>query len=441
VKRRGRRWLRAVIPPAAVLVLILVTLVVHARQQPDPAEPSFLSPVSDAGDGGADLAARLAQRGVAVDRRTSTPQAIAAVVADGDATLFVTAPEMVHPDYLAELRMIPVSTRIVLVAPTAGALAATGVSVPLSGPRWTAAAPEPGCAEPFATAPAAVLRWRFGPVADARFRCYADGVVEVDGGGPPVTLVGASDPFRNDRLDEHGNAAFAVGLLARGTRVVWLDLHEPEQLPAVPNQDGTDPGAEPEPDPERPPEQEEPDSGDGPGDQGEAPPAEPPPRPADRATADNPLARAFPPAFWATALILVLAVLALAAASARRLGAPVAEPLPTAVRAAETVRGLGGLYRRARARDASLGTLQAAAIKRLAAHVGMPPDSGVDDVAQRVAAHVGWPPHEMRALLGGGVEDTDEDLAAKAAAVQGLVRRVTEQQGTGQQAIDEGNGL
>jgi hypothetical protein len=71
----------------------------------------------------------------------------------------------------------------------------------------------------------------------------------------------------------------------------------------------------------------------------------------------------------------------------------------------------------------------------------MPPDSGVDDVAQRVAAHVGWPPHEMRALLGGGVEDTDEDLAAKAAAVQGLVRRVTEQQGTGQQAIDEGNGL
>jgi hypothetical protein len=41
----------------------------------------------------------------------------------------------------------------------------------------------------------------------------------------------------------------------------------------------------------------------------------------------------------------------------------------------------------------------------------------------------------MRALLGGGVEDTDEDLAAKAAAVQSLVRHVTEQ------GIDEGNGL
>ncbi len=434
MKRRGRRWLRAVIPAAVVAVLIAVTLAVHAGQQPDPSEPSFLSPVSDAGDGGARLAARLAQRGVTVDRRTSTPEATAAAVDDGDATLFVTAPGMAHPGYLADLRMIPPSTRIVLVAPTARALAATGVTVPLTGPRWTAAAPQPGCAEPFATAPAAVLRWRYGPVGDARFRCYGDGVVEVDGGGPPVTLVGASDPFRNDRLDEHGNAAFAVGLLARSSRVVWLDLHEPEQPPAVTGEDGADPGEDPRPDPERPPDEETPD----PGDDEPAPPEDAPP--ADGAAAQNPLRRAFPPAFWATALVLALAVLALAAASARRLGTPVAEPLPTPVRAAETVRGLGGLYRRARARDASLHTVQAAAVQRLAAHFGMPSDSGVDDVAERAAGHAGAPPHEMRALLGGGVEDTDEDLAAKAAAVQSLVRHVTEQ-GTRQQGIDEGNGL
>jgi hypothetical protein len=144
----------------------------------------------------------------------------------------------------------------------------------------------------------------------------------------------------------------------------------------------------------------------------------------------------FPPAFWATVLVLILALIALAAASARRLGTPVAEPLPTRVRAAETVRGLGGLYRRARARDASLGTLQAAAVRRLAIHFGLPPDSGVDDVAGHVAAVIGQTVHEVRALLGGGVEDTDEDLAAKAAAVQNLVRYVT-----GQQANDEGNVL
>ncbi len=438
MRRRGWRWLRAVTPMAVVLTLIVVTLVVHAGQQPDPTEPSFLSPVSDAADGAAGLAGRLTQRGVTVDRRTGTPQAVAAAVADGDATLFVTAPELVHPDHLAALRLIPPSIRVVLVTPTADALDATGVAVSPAGPRWTAAAPEPGCAEPFATAPAAVLRWQYGPAGDVRFRCYADAVVEVDSAGPAVTLVGASDPFRNDRLDEHGNAEFAIGLLARSSRVVWLDLHEREQLPPVPGEQGSDPGVEP--DPGAPPDEPEPGSGDEPGDEGDqgnpdegdAPPAEAPP---DAAAAENPLAQAFPPAFWATVLILALAVLALAAASARRLGAPVAEPLPTPVRAAETVRGLGGLYRRARARDASLGTLQSAAVRRLAVHFGLPVDSGVDDVAERVAAHVGWPPHEMRALLGGGVEDTDEDLAAKATAVQSLVRHVTGQQG------DEGNGL
>ena len=113
---------------------------------------------------------------------------------------------------------------------------------------------------------------------------------------------------------------------------------------------------------------------------------------------------------------------------------PQPEPLPTPVRAAETVRGLGGLYRRARARDASLGTLQAAAVRRLAIHFGLSPDSGVDDVAGPVAAVTGQTVHEVRALLGGGVEDTDEDLAAKAAAVQNLVRYVT-----GQPGNDEGN--
>jgi hypothetical protein len=428
VRRTRWRWLRAVIPFVVVLALITFTLIAHSVQRPDPANESFLSPVSGADDGGEDLATRLAQRGVTVDRRTSTPEAIAAVVAAAGSTLFITAPELVHPEYLQELQLIPPSTRIVLVAPTADALAAAGAGVPLAGPRWTAAAPEPGCAEPFATAPAAVLRWQFGPTGDERFRCYADGVVELDRGGAPITLVGASDPFRNDRLDEHGNAAFAVGLLSRSSRVVWLDLHQREVAAGTPDEDAEDPVYEPEP------EETSDDVDDPDGESGDRP--EPPPVQEDQAQQENPLGQVFPPAFWATVLVLVLALIALAAASARRLGTPVAEPLPTPVRAAETVRGLGGLYRRARARDASLGTLQAAAVRRLAIHFGLPPDSGVDDVAGHVAAVTGQTVHEVRALLGGGVEDTDEDLAAKAAAVQNLVRYVT-----GQQGDDEGNVL
>ena len=423
------RWLRAVIPFVVVLGLITFTLIAHSVQQPDPAAESFLSPVSDDGDGGRDLANRLTQRGIKVDRRTSTPEAIAAVVAAAGSTLFVTAPEMVNPEYLRELPLIPTATRIVLVTPTAEAMAAAGAGVPMAGPRWTAAAVEPGCAEPFATARAAVLRWQFEPTGDERFRCYADSVVELDRGGPLITLVGASDPFRNDRLDEHGNAAFAVGLLARSPRVVWLDLHQREAGAGTPDEDADDPVYEPEPGDEE--GEEEGPGGDGSGER----PEPPPPAEEEQAQPESPLSQVFPAAFWATVLVLVLALIALAAASTRRLGAPVAEPLPTPVRAAETVRGLGTLYRRARARDASLGTLQAAAVRRLSIHFGLPPDSGVDDVSGHVAEVTGQTAHEVRALLGGGVEDTDEDLAAKATAVQSLVRHVTGQQG------DEGNGL
>ena len=112
------------------------------------------------------------------------------------------------------------------------------------------------------------------------------------------------------------------------------------------------------------------------------------------------------------------------------------EPLPVRVRAAETVRGLGGLYRRARARDTSLATLQGAAVRRLADHFGMPPDSSTADVAERVAAYTGRPVDEVRAVLGAATKDTDRELAEAATAVQNLVRYVTQQQ-----VIDEGNVL
>jgi hypothetical protein len=424
--RRSRR-LRVVLPFAVVLALVLTTWIAHRVQQPDPAEPSFLSPTSDAGDGARTLVQRLTAAGVQVDRRTTTPEAIAAATT-GDATLVVTAPGLVHPEYLAE--MTSAGTRVVLVAPDDDALASGGLFLPLAGPRWTAAVPDPGCAEPFATRPAAVLRWAYGETSGQVFRCYDGGVVELNRGDAVITLVGASDPFRNDRLDEHGNAAFAVGLLSRTSRVVWLDLHAREVPPPTP--EPTIRTFEPEPaETEGEGTTIEPDEDGDPSDErGEQPGGG---APQSDASPPNPLAEAFPPAFWAAVLLLVLAAVALAAASARRLGTPVAEPLPSRVRAAETVRGLGGLYRRARARAASLETLQAAACRRLAVHFGLPPDSTLQVVAARVAAETGEPEHEVRALLGGGVEDTDEELATKAAAVQQLVRTVT-----GHQAMIEG---
>jgi hypothetical protein len=268
-----------------------------------------------------------------------------------------------------------------------------------------------------------------------------------------MTLVGAADPFRNDRAGEHGNQALAVGLLARAPRVIWLDLHEREPAPeptAAPDDpyatdapgaddggSGDEPGeGSPEDDPAGDPEGTD-QGGDEGGNQG-ADQGGADAQGGGNAVTDSPLARAFPPAVWATLALLVLAAITLAAASARRLGAPVAEPLPVRVRAAETVRGLGGLYRRARARGSSLATLQTAARVRLAEHFGLPGDTPVDEVAGRVAAYTGQPVTEVRHVLGGGVEDSDEELARAATTVQNLVRYVTGQQNW-QQAADEGN--
>jgi hypothetical protein len=413
-----KAWLKAAIPPAAALAVVATTLITHAVEQPDPGESTYLSPVARTGDGAAAVADRLTQRGIQVDRVTSTPEALAAATTAGDATIFIPAPEFVRPEYLDDFLIVPKSMRVVLVTPNRGVLSKLEADLPQAGPRWTAAAPGPGCDEPFATGRAAVLRWQYAPTQGEVLRCYDGGVVEVDRGGPTITVVGAPDPFRNDRQDEWSNADVATGLLGRGSRVVWLDLHEREPEPPSdpvrdqPDDEG-DPGQVDSGDDTgggRPDEQD----GNGPNqDSGGS---------ARQQPEEQSIFDAFPPAFWASVLLLILAMVAFAAASARRLGAPVSEPLPARVRAAETVRGLGGLYRRSATRDASLATVQAAALRRLAGHFDLPLD--LDAVSSRVAAQLNLPADEVRTLLGTGVDDTDEDFAARATAVQRLVRTV-----------------
>jgi hypothetical protein len=409
---RRWRWIRAVLPLAVVLALTAFTLIAHLVQRPDPTDRDFLAPDSTADIGAATLAARLRSRGVSVQRETRTPAALAAAAA-GNATLFVPAPGLVYPDYLRLFRSLPEGSRVVLVAPPAGVLGGAGLDVAVGGPRWTAAAVAPDCAAEWAAGSAAVLRLRFAAPGES---CYRGGVLDLRAEGAAITLVGAPDPFRNDRLGEHDNAAVAAGLLSRTRRVVWLDLHDHERPPPVQNPTaeptaGPTRGEAPQPDPDG---TGDPQPGDG-GDRPDAPP---------RSSGESDQPDIFPPAVWATLALLALATIALAAAQARRLGAPVAEPLPVRVRAAETVRGLGGLYRRARADEHSLATVQAAARRRLATYFGCPPEQ----VAARAAAATGRTVAEISYLL--TVSADDQDVAGTAAAVQDLVRHITEEKMT-----------
>jgi hypothetical protein len=386
---RSRRWLRFAGPAIAVLLLAAVTITVHLIEQPDPKDPAFLSPASDAGVGARKLADRLTARGITIDRETTTPDALRAAAAEPGTTLFVPAPGLIYRGYVSQFDALPSTSRVVMVAPTGTTLGDLELKVGYSGPRWTTWAPDAGCDADWATGRAAVARYRYQALAGGLSDCYGGGVIEVDRGAAPFTFVGAADVFRNDRASEWANADVATALLARTRRIVWLDLHRAEPPPPQPPAETLAPPANP--------------NGNGSPDDNRA----------SGGGSGQSLTSLFPPAFWAVLALLALAGIALAAAAGRRVGAPVAEPLPVRVPSAETVRGLGDLYRRSKADESSLATIQVAARRRLADHLGVPPE----DVPRHLP---GIPPDQAERLLG----DSEQDLATTAEAVQNLVRHI-----------------
>jgi hypothetical protein len=125
------------------------------------------------------------------------------------------------------------------------------------------------------------------------------------------------------------------------------------------------------------------------------------------------------------AALLALAVVLLALARARRLGAPVTEPLPVAVRATETVTGRGRLYQRAKARTPALRTLQAAARERLNRMLDLPTGADRAAVTSAAAAAAGWPVDDVDATLFGTEPATDDELVAAAQRLEALMKALT----------------
>lgn len=401
------------IPFAVVLALLLGTTVAYQLQQADQSDPAFLSSASSADIGGSRLARMLTAQGISIERVERTSDALVSAYR-GDATLFVPAPSLVHPYYLRMLKLLPATTRVVLVAPEGGDLANGRLPFGAVDQRLASAVAEPGCGLSAAVTagPAAALRIRYDRVgalyARERHRCYDDGLVVARWYRTELVAVGANDPFRNDRIDEHGNAALATGLLGERRRLVWLDLHEREPRPGY-DPNGTLPGAPPSlgpgsPDPDFPIPSDAP---DGPNDDGGDDGLDGDGDGAQGGDAANPLWGAFPPGLWALLALLLVAGLLLALARGRRLAAPVAEPLPVTVPAAETVRGRGRLYQRARARTEALATLRTATRARLARQLDLP--DGTDDavLAEAVAARTGVAARDVLAVLVDPIGGTD----------------------------------
>lgn len=409
---RGRwraRWYRVAVPVLAAALLIGGTVAARMLEEPDLRAADTLAPAGTGPDGGSELARLLTAEGVHIDYVTSLEEAVAALGPLGDAVVFIPRPTVSGTRLANAAAVQSGQYRVVMVAPERRHLVLVPTGVRPTGGRWATTTAEPGCTVPEAVAAgtAAVVRQRYEGRDPSRV-CYDGGLVaDRIGYGASATelfVVGSADPFRNDRISEHGNAALAVGLLAAYDRVVWagrLPLEIDVDLPSVP-----DPAL---------------------------PDLDPPPRRDYRSPTAGlaHLFQGYPDRVIAGLALAALVAALLALARARRMGGPVAEPLPVVVPAAEVVAGRGRLYRRARTRATALSALRADALRRIAPAVGLPhaPPPAPERVVAAVAARTGLPQEQVRELLYDWEPATDEELTQAAAALDALVARLTDQGG------------
>ena len=429
---------RRVLVPFGVLTVLLVgTAIAHAIDTPDTGDADFLSPDSSAPIGSARLADEVRARGVTVVRHTDPS---AALGDSAGATLFVPAAEYLDPLSMSDLEVLPGSTRVVLVDPPPRALDLAGVPLTRADRRWATAVVPPGsCTVAEGVGAAAARRQRYAVGPDVRSPaqlCFGGGVVRFDH-PHDVVVIGASDPFRNDRLDEHDNRRLAADLLTSRPRLIWLDLHERERreevepppatyddpesgtrtdAPTAPSQTGR---------PQRPPA-----GGQGEGD-----------RDSDDdgyGDASNPLGDAFPSWLWAMLATLAAALLLLILWAGRRLGPAVTEPLPVEVGSGETVLGRGRLYQRAGARDTAATVLRETARTRIGPALGLPPDPAPADVVAATAERTGLDRDRVDALLYGPIPAHDAELLDLAHGLDRLTDDVT---GVGPRGPADGAGV
>ena len=188
-------------------------------------------------------------------------------------------------------------------------------------------------------------------------------------GGGALRVIADATAVTNSRLAEEGHASLAVRALGRHQHVLWFDASQ-QEAPTVWD--------------------------------------------------DVSMPRWMPVLMVQGAVI----VLALAVVRGRRFGRIVVEDLPVVVRATETTRGRGRLYRRAGARDRAAETLRSATALRLSRRLGLPRAAERDAVAHAAARATGWPPRLVGDLLCGPVPSNDRALAGLAVQLDRLESEV-----------------
>lgn len=204
------------------------------------------------------------------------------------------------------------------------------------------------------------------PVYEDRF-AYA--TARLPGGGR-LRVIADADLMTNDALARAGHAALAIRALGHHGQLLWLDASRLSPLSVW----------------------------------------------------DTP---ALPP--WMPPLMLQLGLVVLVAALARgrRFGRFAREDLPVLVRATETTRGRGRMYRRAADRRRAAQALRSGTALRLGRRLGVPASAEPGDLVEVVARAAGLPDRLVAGVLYGPPPPTDRSLADLAAQLDRLESEVS----------------
>ncbi len=334
--RRNRVWFLAGF--ALVLALALAVWASHDDQAyPDPLDPQNPDP-----DGSQALAQVLEGEGVEVTIVRSA-DALHDTDVDARTLVLVTGTRQLAPSTVERLRSDTNGADVLLVEPPAHV-----VEVLQPGVEPAPAADETaGNCDDDRFADLTVI-------VDSAYRydtpdgCFpSNGGYLLARGSGATTFFGAGEALTNDQVLRGDNAAVALRLLGEHDRLVWY----------LPTYDDAD--------------------------DGEA----------------ISLWR-FAPEWLAPTLWLAgFAGVALILWRGRRLGKLATEPLPVVVRAVETTRSRGRMYRRADDRPYGASAIRAAARRRLATHLRLGRGATESDIVRAVAHHLGRPEQQVSSLI------------------------------------------
>lgn len=362
----GRHRSSLAIGLGLVVAVALAVWLGHDTRTSTPMDPGNAGP-----DGTRALARVLGDEGVDVQIARDADE-LESLEVDGQTSVVVVLPEYLGTSTIDRL-LDHVSDAHSVVVVGAGPGVADAFGVPGGGAETQLGnGRDPGCDDP---------RFDGLTLEVDRTTLYPDGSCYAGKAGAVVaepqdglTLFGAAEALTNDQILRADNAAVALRLLGQDDRLVWY----------VPSLDDL--------------------VGD------------------DGVSLESLLPRWVRPGLGLGLAFLVALVLW----RARRLGPLASEPLPVVVRAVETTRSLGRLYRRSGDRGHAAQSLRRAARARLAERLRLGSAAPPDAVVREVARRTGRPTDAVARLLGpaGDVPSSDRDLITLATDLAELDREV-----------------